>query len=97
MNGDVRLVEVSDAISVNGVVVTGRELRDRLGADAEAILKPYLEPAVRRALFAEAAAPALPARPPSPASAPATPDRDRDRDRFEHRSGDRPVRRRGGA
>ena len=92
-NGDVRLVEVSDAISVNGVVVTGRELRDRLGADAEAILKlSYLEPAVRRALFAEAAAPAPQPDVPSPASAPVTPDRDRDRDRFEHRSGGDRVR-----
>ena len=44
-NSDVRLIEVSDAISVNGVVVTGRELRERVGADADTILKlSYLDP-----------------------------------------------------
>lgn len=51
--GDVRLIEVSDTIAVNGTVVTGRELRERLGADADAILRlSYLEPAARRALAA---------------------------------------------
>ena len=55
--GDVRLIEVSDTISINGVVVSGRDLRDRIGADADAVLKlSYLEPAVRRALFAKPAA-----------------------------------------
>ena len=50
---DVRLIEVSDTISVNGVAVSGRELRERVGADADAILKlSYLDPGVRRALFA---------------------------------------------
>jgi hypothetical protein len=48
---DVRLIEVSDTIAINGTVVTGRELRERLGADADAILRlSYLEPAARRAL-----------------------------------------------
>jgi hypothetical protein len=51
--GDVRLIEISDTIAINGVVVTGRELRDRVGADADAILRvSYLDPAVRRSLFA---------------------------------------------
>src|SRR3954468_12895278 len=91
--GDVRLIEISDAISINGVVVTGRELRDKVGRDADAILKlSYLDPAVRRALFAEAADPAPRTGQPAadtPAPDPA-PDRDRDRDRFERRSsGDR--------
>ncbi len=50
---DVRLIEVSDTIAVNGTVVTGRELRERLGADADAILRlSYMDPAARRALFA---------------------------------------------
>lgn len=50
---DVRLIEVSDTIAVNGTVVTGRELRERVGADADAILRlSYLDPAARRALFA---------------------------------------------
>ena len=51
--GDVRLIEVSDTIAINGTVVTGRELRDRVGSDADAILRlSYLEPSARRALFA---------------------------------------------
>jgi len=50
---DVRLIEVSDTIAVNGTVVTGRELRERVGADADAILRlSYLDPVIRRALFA---------------------------------------------
>ena len=51
-NDDVRLIEISDAISINGTIVTGRELRDRIGDDADDILKlSYLEPSARRALF----------------------------------------------
>src|SRR4051794_10401555 len=68
-NSDVRLIEVSDAISINGVVVTGRELRERVGADADTILKlSYLDPAVRRAVFADAAESAP--RPDAPPAAP---------------------------
>src|SRR5262245_12200768 len=38
--GEVRFVEVTaGAIVLNGAVVTGRELRDRLGADADAVLR----------------------------------------------------------
>jgi hypothetical protein len=49
---DLRLIEVSDTIAVNGTVVTGRELRERVGEDADAILRlSYLDPAARRALF----------------------------------------------
>ncbi len=65
---DVRLIEVSDTISVNGVVVSGRELRERVGADADVILKlSYLDPGVRRALFASP--PGL-SQPPTPPEAP---------------------------
>src|SRR6478609_6003775 len=87
---DVRLIEISDAISINGAVVTGRELRDRVGRDADAILKlSYLDPAVRRALFAAAVAPARTEQPAADTPAP-DPAPDRDRDRFERRSsGDR--------
>jgi hypothetical protein len=50
--GDVRLIEISDTIAINGAQVTGRELRERLGADADAIVKlSYLDAATRRALF----------------------------------------------
>src|SRR6476660_3967697 len=67
---DVRLIEVSDTISINGVMVTGRELRDRVGGDADAILKlSYLDPKVRRALFAN---PATEQAQPPPAPAPET-------------------------
>jgi hypothetical protein len=53
-SGDVRLIEVSDTIAINGTVVTGRELRERVGADADAILRlSYLDAAARRALFAQ--------------------------------------------
>src|SRR3982751_4707884 len=91
-NSDVRLIEISDAISVNGVVVTGRELRERVGSDADTILKlSYLDPAVRRALFAPVAEPASqPDAPRAPTAPEPERDRDRDRDRFERRSaGDR--------
>jgi hypothetical protein len=74
--GDVRLIEVSDAIAVNGVVVSGRELRDSLGSDADLVLRlSYLDPARRRALFPrDAAAPAPAPEPaPQPAVTPAPP------------------------
>jgi hypothetical protein len=79
---DVRLIEVGDTISVNGVAVSGRELREKVGGDADAILRlSYLDGASRRALFADRAtgeanpsaeAPTPPERPPvaSPSSEP---------------------------
>jgi hypothetical protein len=59
---DVRLIEVTDdAILVNGVAATGRELRERLGADADLVLRlSYLDAAARRAIVA----PDDPAAPP---------------------------------
>jgi hypothetical protein len=46
---DVRLIEVADTISINGVIVTGRELRERVGADADAILRlSYLDAEARQ-------------------------------------------------
>ena len=89
---DVRLIEVSDTISINGVVVSGRDLRDRIGADADAVLKlSYLEPAVRRALFAKPAGDEP--RPPE-ASAPESPREPAERpvDRGLRRSGGDRVR-----
>jgi len=54
--GDVRLIEISDAIAINGVQVTGRELRERVGADADTILRlSYLDRNDLRRLFARAA------------------------------------------
>jgi hypothetical protein len=54
--GDVRLIEVTDTIAINGTPVSGGELRERLGDAADAVLQlSYLEPAARRALFESAA------------------------------------------
>lgn len=65
--GDVRLIEVGDTISINGETVTGRELRDRVGADAEVILRlSYLDAAARRDVMAPLGAP----QPPPPPAAP---------------------------
>lgn len=52
---NVRLIEVSNGvIAVNGVAVTGRELRERVGDDADLILRvSYLSAGQRRELFAE--------------------------------------------
>lgn len=98
---DVRLIEISDVgIAINGVPVTGRELRDRLGPDATMILQvSYLDAEGRRALFARqpprdvplergVGAPAPPSAPaPLP---PAVPRRDgRAEDRTQRSSGDR--------
>ena len=73
---DVRLIEITDTIAINGVAVSGRELRDRVGGDADSILRlSYLDANARRDLFSnpdpERAAPdaALePERPPTPES-----------------------------
>jgi hypothetical protein len=53
----VRLIEITDGgIIVDGTPVTGRELRDRVGSDADLILRlSYLDDATRRALFAQSA------------------------------------------
>jgi hypothetical protein len=85
--GDVRLIEIADTIAINGIVVTGRELRDRVGADADAILRvSYLDPAVRRSLFAAPAGRTAPN-----ASAPQPENRSTDRRGWERRraGGDR--------
>lgn len=51
---DVRLIEIAadGGIAINGTPVTGRELRERIGADADAVLRlSYLDAATRRAVF----------------------------------------------
>ena len=69
--GDVRLIEVTaGAVLINGTAVTGRELRDRLGSDADAVLRLSYLPADRLRDFA---APAVTAPPPPPSSAPEPP------------------------
>ena len=60
--GDVRLIEVTaGAVLVNGTAVTGRELRDRLGDDAEPVLRLSYLPASELKAFA--APPELESRP----------------------------------
>jgi hypothetical protein len=51
---DVRLIDISQGvIAINGVTVTGKELRDRLGPDADLIVQlSYLTSDERRELFA---------------------------------------------
>ncbi len=50
---DVRLIDISQGvIAINGVTVTGKELRDRLGSDADLIVRlSYLTADERRDLF----------------------------------------------
>src|SRR5262245_29171179 len=84
-NPDVRLIEIADAISINGTTVTGRELRDRVGDDADDILKlSYLDQRARRALFATSA----PAESPQ-AEAPGDSGRRSESRRVERSHGDR--------
>jgi hypothetical protein len=59
---------VDGTIAINGEIVTGSELRQRLGADADAIVElSYLEPSDRRALLFGSAGAIVPAPPPLPA------------------------------
>jgi hypothetical protein len=61
---DVRLVEVSKGvITVNGTVVTGQELRERVGSDADLIVRlSYMPVDQRRELFGGRGATAVPSR-----------------------------------
>jgi len=74
---DVRLIEISDTIAINGVAVSGRELRERVGADADTILRlSYLDAkalgelfgpvAAEREIRPEKEAPVEPVVPPAP-------------------------------
>ncbi len=76
--GGVRSIELTgDEIAVDGAPVSGAELRQKLGADADLVLRlSYLEPDARRALFAPAssAAPSAPAPPPAAAPPTAAPE-----------------------
>jgi hypothetical protein len=83
----VRSIEITDIIAIDGVPATGAELRARLGADADLVLRiSYLDPEARRRLLepAAAAGPApaasvpagtAPAEPSAPPALPAPPAR----------------------
>ncbi len=88
--GDVRLIEVSDTIAINGTVVTGAELRERVGSDADAILQlSYMDPATREAMFPTTPRDATPPADAQPAPAPLPPDSDRSMERRNRARGDR--------
>jgi hypothetical protein len=69
----IRSVEVTDnAIAIDGAVVTGAELRDKLGADSNLIFQlSYLDSASRRSLLGLGGT-AVPVQPPAAAPAPGT-------------------------
>jgi hypothetical protein len=79
-NAAVRLIEVTDTIAVNGTVVTGGELRELVGGDADLVLQlSYIDVAARQALAPPPLPPAPPALP-DVEKDPSTPDRDRARE-----------------
>jgi hypothetical protein len=68
----VRSIEISDGtISIDGTPVTGAELRDKLGADADLVLQlSYLETETRQRLFGGSLTPPEPPRLPEPPEPP---------------------------
>jgi hypothetical protein len=68
---DVQSVELAgESIALNGVPATGAELRQRLGDDAETIIRlSFLDPDTRRVLFGLGAPPPAPGTPAAPDSA----------------------------
>ena len=89
--GDVRLIEISDTIAINGMPVSGQELRQRVGADADAILRlSYLDAGALRELFGPVAAEREPrAEREAPLEPAAPPVEDRPSRRSRRSSGDR--------
>jgi hypothetical protein len=77
--GDVRSIEIHEGtIALDGLVVTGAELRSRLGADADLVVRTsFLNSAQLRTLTGGAAADAAPVPPPPDVAAPPVPDDNR--------------------
>ena len=75
--GAVRLIELGEkGIAIDGVPATGAEVKEKLGSDADAILRlSYLDTAQQRALFGGAVAenPSTTTPPSQPSTAPAPP------------------------
>ena len=73
----IRAIELSDTtIAIDGAAVTGGELRERLGADADLVLQvSYLDRAERRSLGAREMPPPKPADPTAPTIDPGSTDR----------------------
>jgi len=72
----VRSIEIADGqVIVDGTPVTGRELRDRIGDDADLVGRlSFLDAAARRQMFPDAPASTRPAEPPAPPALPPVPD-----------------------
>ena len=72
VRGGVRSIEIgSGSVAVDGASVTGAELREKLGGDAELVLRiSYLDADGRRRFLSEDTPPAEVAAPPVPAEAP---------------------------
>ena len=72
---EVKSVELSDTtIAIDGAPVSGPELRDRLGSDANLVLQvSYLDAAGRRALAIDKTPPSKPADPTAPTIVPTPP------------------------
>src|SRR5262249_47327665 len=68
----VRLIEVAgETIAVDGLVVTGPELRSKLGTDADLVIRlSYLSADARRDLASGSASQSVPASPPPAIAAP---------------------------
>jgi hypothetical protein len=68
-----RTIDINDGqVAVDGAPLTGRELRERLGEDADLVARlSFLDAAAREAFFAGAGA--VPAQPPAPAPPAAAP------------------------
>jgi hypothetical protein len=68
----IKAVEISDSIAIDGTSVTGPELRQRLGTDADLVIQAsYLDAAARRSLAAGRTQP-KPVDPTAPTVAPTT-------------------------
>jgi len=93
-NSRVRSIEVTDGtIAIDGTPATGAELRDKLGADAELVLRlSYLDAAARQQLSGQLSGDVLPTLPERAVSPPAERDGagdDRDESRRRRRGRDR--------
>ncbi len=90
-SGEAKTIEISNgSVALDGTPVSGRELREALGGDADVVIQlSYASPDALRAAFAAPAAPSVPtapepsaapeaAVPPQPQSPPASPIPDRE-------------------
>jgi hypothetical protein len=86
-----KVIELSgSSIAVDGVPATGAELREKIGAEADLVIRlSYLEPGQRRDLFLRADAVPPPAAVPAPATAPTQPEPPARRTRSRRGSSDR--------